>query len=569
MLATFRWVLAASLLVPASYAQSPFDTSAVKWTSWPAEGLGSGGPLSRLVTGDFNSDRHLDAVLVQGDAAGLLCSPEQYQQLVTIPGVTFDVDTVERTVPGGADSLVRVNGAGLERISFRYDAGWIFEPIAAGPWQGARRVISRRTTQGRTDIAGVTANGLDLIVTKNALEAPTTSVVWTAPGPIFDIAWIDWQGDGASEILVVHAGGIDVRSDTGAEIFAQIAPLESGIACVFSQLGFAPERAAVLLKIQGLAGSLLQVFDGNDVEPYWLLGNVGPTGITAGDIDGDQDDDLLVTWTFDRTAPYLRNVSDGNPPDGSTATFAFEPGGFLDLGIGVGPNPEQSGEPALGDFDGDGDLDALVPVPAADQVGLYTGLKEDANEHRVSVDSALGEYRYTFDWDQGPAGTLSIPMLAPLTPLASATDLEIVTWSQPAFGQPLDPLAKKRQLLALPAAFQSPCIQTFSPVQPWMPTVWSLEARLVERDGMGRLISAGPTLTLAVSIDQDSTEGLLPSSIGPQILLTFLELGSPPNGLGYLEPPGGFGGERVIGSGLTPLLDPPDFDDEDFPDPDQ
>jgi hypothetical protein len=77
--------------------------------------------------------------------------------------------------------------------------------------------------------------------------------------------------------------------------------------------------------------------------PTLLWSGLGPHNVTAGDVDGDSDDDLVVTAQNDDVVGVLR--SNGN---GTFADAVFH---------SVGDAPKAS---SLGDVDGDGDLDIVT-----------------------------------------------------------------------------------------------------------------------------------------------------------------------------------------------------------------
>ena len=79
-----------------------------------------------------------------------------------------------------------------------------------------------------------------------------------------------------------------------------------------------------------------------------------PQGITAVDIDGDTDDDLVVVNQGTNNMTVLRNNGSGN----------FSEPGTSPVPLGMRP----LGAPAAGDFDGDGDQDLAAPNHDSDDV---------------------------------------------------------------------------------------------------------------------------------------------------------------------------------------------------------
>lgn len=175
---------------------------------------------------------------------------------------------------------------------------------------------------------------------------------------------------------------------------------------------------------------------------------------TLGDLDGDGDLDAVVGQT-DGTLHYYKNTGTANAPSYVEQTGSANPFNGIDVFFGS--------TPALGDLDGDGDLDAVVGRTFDRNVHYFkntgtasapvyveqTGSANPFNDVRVGLDSApaladldgdgdldaiIGEDDGILHYYQN-TGTASVPVYAEQTGSANlVSDIRVRAYSTPAFG---------------------------------------------------------------------------------------------------------------------------------------
>lgn len=147
-------------------------------------------------------------------------------------------------------------------------------------------------------------------------------------------------------------------------------------------------------------------FGDSQTNPFGFVGVIDGGTISAADIDGDGDIDLLITGR-----DYAADPDDGIPTDvfyeniGTAEAPAFA-AGVLD-GLGLTPLPSAGNFlfPAFGDIDGDGDLDVIGQQydGRIDQYGSYNLYYENISTEdgeiafAEPVDDAFGLDLYIFD----------------------------------------------------------------------------------------------------------------------------------------------------------------------------
>ena len=166
----------------------------------------------------------------------------------------------------------------------------------------------------------------------------------------------------------------------------------------------------VLIAFLATQTSMAQGFD--MIDSGQSLGNANSQDVALADLDGDGDLDAFVANLEFVSQPQNRVwINQGGAQAGS-------PGTFLDSGQGLGL--DQSNAVALGDLDGDGDIDAFVGNSSANRVWLNDGtgtFQADAQQlgANITVDVALADVDNDGDLDaiaanldSGAANTLWI-----------------------------------------------------------------------------------------------------------------------------------------------------------------
>ncbi|MBD1209779.1 MAG: VCBS repeat-containing protein [Ignavibacteria bacterium] len=176
--------------------------------------------------------------------------------------------------------------------------------------------------------------------------------IGTAPR---NVAWGDADGDGDLDIAVADfsANAVSLLLNNGSAAFAAggVFPTSGGVVSLrFADIDNDGDLDIAAANNSGTIG--LVVLQNNGLGAYTLLAGTpiatpsSPAALTTGDVDGDGDIDVIVSANLSATATVLLNNGSGT----YTVAASYATGA-------------QSREVQLGDMDGDGDLD-LIGVSA-------------------------------------------------------------------------------------------------------------------------------------------------------------------------------------------------------------
>jgi hypothetical protein len=366
----------------------------------PNGGLGpvqnyTGGFFGRLLTGDFNADGHTDVAahsyspgglsVYQGDGSGVLAPPQTVDaptnayRLDFVPALAgsifpacfYTVDPVAETIqtytmgPDGPISTDRrpytrdgdpvstrdaaiadVNGDGypdliacesfVPELNFALnaaDGSGLFLPNQHDRVALLDRIAPMRPVDGQGDsraAIAVTVSGSTTaaVLRLNSTTDPTAWVafsIFSLPEPGVDVATGDIDGDGRDDALFSHAGGN--RAFT-------VARQQPGGSFALGASFFVPGGA-------------------------W-------SRIATADLDGDGDPEVIVLDPASGEIRTLRNDGAGNFNPVAAGAIAFA--------------PPLSSNVAVGDIDGDGNVDVMVGAgPAAPANGSVQVIRGDGN----------------------------------------------------------------------------------------------------------------------------------------------------------------------------------------------
>ena len=345
----------------------------------PAVTLSTGTSYAFIATGDFNKNGKVDIALSDANAGevfillnqggGAFSSPVGYT-IGFEPGSfyveDFDGDGSLDLVfaAGHPDALTPQQYSEVIDVLFGNGDGTF---VGAATYPGAKNTGSVAVTadfngDGILDIA--TASTVLLGKGKGQFATPAALPLTFAGGPIFPqfVAAGDLNGDGKPDLVFTDSAGfIDVLLNNGNGAFAAPArtsstALQAGAIALGDFNNDKKLDLAVALPNSNNVAILLGNRDGTFQSPVNVPVGHNPMAIVAADLNGDGKVDLVVT-------------------DAGTAFSSADPGGITVLISGNGNGTFQvnsytaAQNPAsvsVGDFNGDGKLDLIVPAEATD-----------------------------------------------------------------------------------------------------------------------------------------------------------------------------------------------------------
>jgi hypothetical protein len=313
-----------------------------------------------------------------------------------------------------------------------------------------------------------------------------------SPEVIRDLCIFEFDGGGQVEIAVATDSALWVYDSTG-ELRATF-PVGDAVSVAVGR---------IKLKFSARDGVAWLVTRSEGVQQLFVL---SPTGITppehlaymplvvdmeTGDIDADGDWDIVFSHTTDHNAMVLLNMSDG----WTTSFDKDKPAGLRT--VKFGPKvvaPDNLMRPSLGDVDGDGDSDLMLPVQSNGDLFVWRSAKFDETKFDPTVD--LGVLESTCNLEAVGNGDLSmtVRLEVDLPEGTPATHVELVVWHRETCQTPTNPVAVQRVLL--PIAGTAPQSLTAEVLLPQVPDMvpgtevrfeglyfWAQRAVRVDDDG--------------------------------------------------------------------------------------
>ncbi len=486
-----------------------YEGPALDWTTH-----GISGPIGRAEACELTGDKHLDYVARSGSGLSMFYAPMLHDHVHEVPltpelTAVNDFDVLEGTGPGGRDELIAVGLEGAYRITYdRSLGGYLRSKVGNSSWEDAQHVEAGDVNHdGTVDVIGVDATG-DLLVQIGPLTdgVPPSNVI--AIGlPIADLAILDWTDADSPDLLEVAIAlpgiGIAVYSTTGVPLHVFQIPFTSPKLEVFRQDGYDHDRLATLYNLSGRQ-YLGVVHEPSYNEVPQDVGAAGTyLGLTAGNIDGDVDDDLLLAESGKSGAWIFDNTSNGADPPPATTFVQSEYVNTATFGSSLSA---QEGDPVLADYDRDGDLDLLITFSMNE-----TWLRVMAN---TNVDASLGKptvFGGQYDFVSPPGrGELKLRTSDP-RPTYPATHLEVVGWTvvdpNPE-NEYLDSTAKISEYVPIDDVITGDGIVIVPESSMVTEHLYYLELTFVELDGQEELITAAPTSVVLFTSNSDTSEWL-------------------------------------------------------------
>lgn len=517
-----------------------------------------------VVAGEFTGDLDLDAFVLDRGEPILLIRPEAFGTALHSGIAATDLALLPRSAGEDRDSVVAAGAAGLTRLRWN-GATQELEAAAFGVpgWEGARELRTGQLDgQLGHDVAGLASAAIDDRRVLRALSDGAGGLVAAAAiqtaNPAIGLESFDYDGDGADELLVLTAAGLEFYDSDGSLDGLYPTALPPRFACPLR--GFTPERVAVFWSLGGAGAQFVSVFSQAGTVGPFALGPQGAFRACAGDLDGDGDDDLVLATKNANAVKVLRGRSaDGGSAFDLTAapieTWSYGDPARAPAWLNAGP--------ALGDFDHDGDVDALAPVQGDwpdGAPGVYSdvavvqngAIDRSARSPTLAVNVVHGApasgLPFTFDFEFAAA---AVPLGVPD---GCARKLEVAVWRTPQLGQPTEGLAAVGStLLAPPAGGAAPAHTAFSFTVPtnflFSHELYSITVREVAVAEDGAAVAVGPAL-IASHAGYLALQGVQALEDAIATVPTAVDLD---------------GGDSVPGGGMVILPRVPGMDDDDAP----
>ena len=225
-----------------------------------------------------------------------------------------------------------------------------------------------------------------------ALPLLSSTAAWTSTDSqyTYAVAWGDWDTDGDLDLAAAnYAGQADGVYENVGGVLAGAPTWEAPVAT--------SARAVALGDWDGdgdldravsnwTTSAVVYENDDGALVPAWTSGSFIVTWVAWGDVDGDGDLDLVTSSAGGVPARVFENLGSGLDPAGSP--------------IWTAPDiPSYGGQIALGDADGDGDLDLFVAHgngPSKYYENSGSGLEATA---ATTINSGNGNSPAWGDWD--------------------------------------------------------------------------------------------------------------------------------------------------------------------------
>ncbi len=332
-----------------------------------------------------------------------------------------------RSNDGSPDSVAIGHSTGVDRFSF-HGTVWSSTPLlATPPWASPKFLRSADMDQdGTEDLLIVDATGTQVALILDVNATPVADpILWPALAhPVTGIVVGNFSGDNHRECAVGDAHGVAIRDASGALLFPFASGRSGGLMTTVERPRSARDSLACIVEN---AGARELVFLGaSGLEAPLPLPGTTFGDMVSEDIDGDGRGDLLLTHRgLGQVQQLLQQPA---PP-----SFQWTSGSHLiDLGEDLPPTLDNECFAGLSDYDGDGDVDALIVREAIDSSASQTHQWIKILNPRISAKDqmpSLSEAWFTYHADSDSA-QFQLAIDAADARVTGLTDIQLIAWNE-------------------------------------------------------------------------------------------------------------------------------------------
>jgi hypothetical protein len=462
-------------------------------------GAAAAGLLTQSDWGDFDGDGRRDALFLDGGAARVAFDLGVTFAFAESPGAHTALCAL-RDAGAARDELALARPSGVQL--WRWNGqGFAAQSSLPQSWAGALRLRSfDLNADGVNELLGVDAQRANLLVAQRSGSSWTTVLSLPIQGGALDVVALQWDGDAPLELAVLSEQSVSLFDHDGALLRVLAAPLAGGAIARLQRTGQTTDRLAWVGAYAPPQVQWLRTLAPDGTFEHLELGDLGVYSANAADFDADGDSDLLLAPRLGERLLWLENLH--NPGQTAPLTFEVAPSSgrvfYLRDGGDASQVAVQASEPAVADFDGDGDFDIVAGVQQTRELVLHLGDWIDEGAQRASV---------TFGYHDAQAQTVELQFDAPPSTSFVPTHWQLDVWRA---GSAVAPCASQAvQSAEFAGYFPSNVVVNFDEPGPLFQAVYHIRLQPVQRNAQGQIVASGMATLFAFSVDEATTAQLV------------------------------------------------------------
>ena len=388
------------------------------------------GVNKRLVIGDVTRDWRPDLVLVNAGKPVVYYGPQVFRSGFEVDIAANDIALLPEAAPSLNHTLMVVNSTGLHALTGYSGGEYTVTDLGSSDWDGATRLTrGDLDDDGVLDLVGL-SSGNELLFMEDVLATPDELDPVALYGTALDLVPVDWSGTGSMDVAVLTSTGMFVVEKDGDPVFWMFGPAETGRVARLTEDGLGFERVAVLWEIDD--EQYLAVIDQNGlVETPLDVTELDVFSMTAGDFDGNGDDDLYLVSATSHASHVLYNQSSSE-----SYTFGLASGEEEEIVLSGASVPGGwTPFPDAGDIDQDGDVDVATFLEASDEVVWLPNQSASPEAWQPVIYGG----NYLYSWIE-EAGYLQYLVEEPEAPPFASTHVQVMTFRVSSYSDLTTPM---------------------------------------------------------------------------------------------------------------------------------